>query len=495
VADYDQLLYDDFPFSESHPDNLAAIATLFGMDPPPLERARILELGCGLGGNIAPYGEIFPEGHFVGVDLSARQIEQGKSAVEALGLTNVDLQARNITDLGAELGVFDYIICHGVYSWVPAPVQERILSLCSELLSPQGLAYVSYNTLPGWHLRGAIRSVLREQVPKHEHPTVQARVARDFLGFWRQHLLTEHSPTQKWLGRELDTINILSDAYLYYEHLVENNEPLWFRDFAARAQTAGLRYVGDVQLTTMLPARYGPGVPESIAARAKTLIESEQHLDFLSLRYFRRSILTRGDVALDRHLTGERILNLRVRSKLTVTDEGLKSDDGHVIDSPDPVVRGALDVLQAAKPQSMSVTELAAAAGVEPMDIAPSLLELLCMNFLDVHRWRRPFRSTPGERPRVSRWARYQAARGDAKATNLRHDSIGLDSLDRVLLPAMDGTRDEAALQKVGLDAIVLGTVQATWEGQPMTDPELIAELIQIKLRHLADAGFVFDDA
>ena len=90
----------------------------------------------------------------------ARQIEQGQRQVSALGLANIELRHYNIADVDASWGKFDYIISHGIYSWVPAPVRERLLAICRENLAPNGIAYVSYNTLPGWHMRGMIRDMM-----------------------------------------------------------------------------------------------------------------------------------------------------------------------------------------------------------------------------------------------------------------------------------------------------------------------------------------------
>ena len=120
----------------------------------------MLELGCASGDNLIPMALGLPNARFVGIDLSARQIEQGQRQVSALGLANIELRQYNIADVDASWGKFDYIICHGIYSWVPAPVRERLLAICRDNLAPNGVAYVSYNTLPGWHMRGMIRDMM-----------------------------------------------------------------------------------------------------------------------------------------------------------------------------------------------------------------------------------------------------------------------------------------------------------------------------------------------
>src|SRR3954468_17474601 len=96
---YDAIPYPSHPMGQTHPDRLATLATLFGMDPPRPDRCRVLELGCADGGNLLAMAEGLPESEFVGIDLSARHIETGRAAVAALGLRNVTLKQLSITDV------------------------------------------------------------------------------------------------------------------------------------------------------------------------------------------------------------------------------------------------------------------------------------------------------------------------------------------------------------------------------------------------------------
>src|SRR5207237_1392628 len=98
-------------------------------------------------------------------------------------LTNVELICRDLLAVDEGLGRFDYIIAHGLYSWVPAEVQDHLLALCARLLAPQGVAYVSYNTYPGWHFRGMIREVLLYHVAHITEPRRRLRQVRLCLDF------------------------------------------------------------------------------------------------------------------------------------------------------------------------------------------------------------------------------------------------------------------------------------------------------------------------
>ena len=150
-SSYDQVPYPSYVHAQTHPDRLASIAVLFGITPAQVESARVLELACGQGGNLIPIACSFPKSTCLGIDLSEKQIASGREIIDRLGLPNIELQAESILDFRKEAGTFDYIIAHGVFSWVPGRVRDKILAICGQNLSPRGIAYVNYNTFPGWH--------------------------------------------------------------------------------------------------------------------------------------------------------------------------------------------------------------------------------------------------------------------------------------------------------------------------------------------------------
>ena len=147
---YDEVPYTSLPFLQTHPDRLACLATLFGLQPPALDACRVLELGCASGGNLVPMAVALPRARFVGVDLSPVQIADARTVVAALALDNIEFRAASIADVDDSWGAFDYIIAHGVFSYVPPAVQQRMLEICARQLTPHGIAFISYNTLPGW---------------------------------------------------------------------------------------------------------------------------------------------------------------------------------------------------------------------------------------------------------------------------------------------------------------------------------------------------------
>ena len=181
---YEELPYPSSSFVQTHPDRLATLGHLFGLSPAAVDRCRVLEVGCSEGGNLIPLAAALPDSEFVGIDFSATAIGKGAADVAALQLTNIRLLPMDIRDFDTAFGTFDYVIAHGVYSWAPKDVQESVLAICARQLAPNGIAYVSYNTLPGWHARGAVRDAMlyhTRQFSDAKTKVLQARAMLDFL--------------------------------------------------------------------------------------------------------------------------------------------------------------------------------------------------------------------------------------------------------------------------------------------------------------------------
>ena len=291
VTSYDEVPYPVYVFPQAHPDRLASIATLLSLNPPDVERCRVLELGCATGVNLISMAFQLPRATFVGIDLSQRQIADGKKWIDELGLTNIELRHQSILDLEPGAETFDYLFCHGVFSWVPPAVQERILDLCRYSLHAEGIAFISYNTLPGWHIRGTIRDMMRFHGMRFSQPLQQVAEARALLDFLVASVKEKQNPYGQFLRSELEFLRNQPDAYLFHDHLEEHNTPLYFHEFVERAVSHGLRYLSDAELTTMESANFPPEVNEVLGRIGTDLIRLEQYMDFLRNRSFRQSLL------------------------------------------------------------------------------------------------------------------------------------------------------------------------------------------------------------
>ncbi|MEO7328691.1 MAG: class I SAM-dependent methyltransferase, partial [Minicystis sp.] len=236
---HDQVRYPVGVFEHTHPSRLATLATLFGMRPPPVERCRVLELGCGEGSNLIPMAEALPDARFTGVDLASTRIAAGSAWAAQLGLENLTLEARDILDFEPDPGVYDYIIAHGVYSWVPPAVQEKVLSIVQRGLAPQGVGYVSYNALPGGYLRKPLRDLMLFHGRGLDDPERRVPQSRAIAAFAAAGSPAVTGVYKQVLEGQRDRLAQLADEYLFHDDLCPHNESLYFHDFMERAGRHG----------------------------------------------------------------------------------------------------------------------------------------------------------------------------------------------------------------------------------------------------------------
>jgi SAM-dependent methyltransferase len=418
---YDLVAYRTFPRRQTHPDRLAAIARFFGMTPAPVTACSVLEIGCGNGANLIPLAYHLPESRFTGIDLAAAPVGAACAMAGELGLSNIDLRVADLRGLGAEMGEFDYIFAHGLYSWIPVDVRDRLLAVCRARLAPEGVAFVSYNVYPGRYPRQMIREILLYHTREVEDPAERIAEARRLL--------------EKLDHPEAKSLMEQGDDSLFHDDLAPINDPVWFREFAAHAQRHGLQYLGEADSHKT----FDPAMPLVPAAE---VLEREQYVDFVKLRRFRQTLLCREGIALDRAAGAERM------------DEFLFSENkgGQCISSSEAAVEAVLQALRDTAPLPVGFEELIPYAGEAGLlrEILFALLRAGCVN-LHVHDF--PCQETATERPRASRLARHQAA-GEGNVTSACHIPVELDVIARHLVRLLDGTRthEEIAWELAGIE-------------------------------------------
>lgn len=290
---YEAVPYERLVHRFTHPDRIALAARRHGFDPAPVPAARVLELGCASGDNLVGMAYGLPAASFAGVDLSLRQIEAGRRRVEALGLANVRLVAGDLGDVDGSWGPFDYVVAHGVLSWVPEPVRRRLLEVCRERLSPGGVAFVSWNCLPGWRFRLLVRDVLLDGAAPAREPRERARLARERLATVAANVFDPASPWGRYLVERAEELEGESDADLLHDYLENENEAFSLRDVVGRAAAAGLDYLCDAQEPFVPEEPLTPamlGVLEALPGE----VEREELLDLLRERTLRQGLFVRS---------------------------------------------------------------------------------------------------------------------------------------------------------------------------------------------------------
>jgi SAM-dependent methyltransferase/methyltransferase-like protein len=457
---YDALPYISNPFPNTHPSLLGAIARLFALEARPLHEARVLELGCASGGNIIPLAARNPRASFVGVDLSEAQIEAGRARVARLGLSNIALRCQSFAEIERGEGAFDYIVCHGVYSWVPAPLREAILRICRENLSPCGVALVSYNVLPGWRMLQALRDCFLLHAAADADPAARVAAARALLTALPQ-ACPDEGPYKDFLRREAARLLAASDDYLGHEFLDDVNEPCSFREFVEAARRHGLAYLAEAELPSMMPANYPQDMAELVRkAGGNRLLTTEQYIDIVSGRTFRHTLLVGAERAaqIDRTLSSERVEDLHFigANGIALTREDrsvtLAAPAGRRLHTGLGPLGDALARFVAAFPGSSNVDDLVAALpgsarNAEGRALVREALLNMAVNGLAIPRLEPvPACARVTDKPIACPFVRREAASGASTTANLRHEPVALAGLAGFVLPLLDGGRDADAI-------------------------------------------------
>jgi methyltransferase-like protein/cyclopropane fatty-acyl-phospholipid synthase-like methyltransferase len=492
---YDEVPYESHPYAQTHPSRLFTVAALFGLSPPPVATARVLELGCASGGNLIPIAEAFPDATLVGVDQSARQVADGQRLIDRLGLANVSLRHASILDVGDSYGRYDYVICHGVFSWVPTTVRDKILDVCAKHLSPSGVAYVSYNTYPGWHMRGMIRDMMRYHANRFATPQERTRQARALLDFLATSV-RPGTPYATMLKQELDALRHHADHYLYHEHLEEVNDPLYFHQFVEMARAHGLRYLGESRIGTMIAGNLAPDVEKALRILAPDQTQTEQYMDFIRNRMFRETLLVHAGNAPNWAIHPDSLRRLHVASgSRPVSDKPVdvrseepvpfRSPGGQSLATNRPLLKAAMRALSEAWPGTLPFDELRRRsrellggpaddprqAAADARELSSGLLSSYTgSDLIELHGAAVVVCKEPGERPVAIASARARAGERRSVA-NRRHESVRPPDLERHLLPLLDGTRDRAALAEEMTRLAVGGGINVQRDGRAVTDP------------------------
>lgn len=466
LTSYDQIPYESFAMPDTHPDYLSTLAGLLGCPAAPAERCRVLELGAAAGGNLIPMAFALPASTFVGVELGADQARRGQAMIADLRLANIRLLHQDILDVDEAQEPFDYILVHGVYSWVPEPVQERILGLCGRLLAPHGIAYVSYNVLPGWRSRAMLRDMLLHRTRRLTSPGERLAQARALLDLLAAGFSDDPRPEAEVLRREVEYLRAARASYLYHEYLEETNAPVLFSSFLARAERHGLRYLADTQLHTMFASTLGPAA-QAVLAGIEPQSEQEQAMDFLTLRPFRRTLLVRADVEPDLEIDLERLYDVGLYADLKPVEPAVLGEirpqtyasaaGGH-FQVEHPLTKAMLADLASVYPNALPLSSLqeparrqvAAGGGGRRASETDACLgevfSLFASQAIRVTGRAAAWPTLVSDRPCATVLARIQAASGEGHAATARHRSLGLDALSARLLTLLDGSRDQAGL-------------------------------------------------
>ncbi|MGC2810646.1 MAG: class I SAM-dependent methyltransferase [Bradyrhizobium sp.] len=465
----DPTLYDEVPypggvFPSTHPEHLATIASLYGMDPVPVDRCRVLELGCGFGANLLPMAFHYPQAKFVGIDLSGSSVARGQKDISALSLSNAELHHLDILDVGPDFGEFDYIISHGVFSWVPDIVRNKILAVFKANLSPQGVCYVSYNAYPYSHARNLARDMVlfhTRGMSDSRNKIAQARAILRFLSD-AAHADSVHGAI---LREQYTRVSKMADEFFFHDDLNETAQAFLLYQVVERAQSHGLQYLSDADFARGVLDRYPDGVRSVLEGFPnEELVARDQYQDFIDGFGFRRTLLCHDNVVLRRKVPLDFVRRCYFTSASSPVQDQSNSTGGSelqfgtrdqsVFGISHGLVKVAYLQLGKAWPRALAFDELVGVARAELLAgdesgnveddatlLAEAMFKLACNDAISFSLYPRGEASNTGK-PRASLLARRQSET-DTLVVNLLHQSVRLESREACrILQLLDGSRN-----------------------------------------------------
>jgi SAM-dependent methyltransferase len=473
VYPYDRVPYRSTSVATADCRRIELIARLFGLAAAPCAHARVLELGCGTAANLIPLALQHPAARFIGCDLSQTALASAQHTIDRLGLTNVELRHSDICAVDEGWGAFDYIVCHDVFSWVPAPVRQSILGIANRNLAARGVLYISYDVLPGWQLRGIARDMMRHHAAGVADAREAVEQARAILAMGAAVQDRTPGPYAELLRDEYYKCSAIDDEQLYHLVFTDEHQPFYFHEFRRLIEDAGLQLLGDADVTRLVGPREPPAVRALFDGRP--WLEQQQYLDFLTNCTSRGALVCHRDVAILSHPDESVVGDCWI---------GLATTGGDRT-AAEPGMRGALSYLKERHPRFVAFPELAARNGTLPMR---AFMEAFAAGMIDLALAPPPLASEISDHPTASPLVRLQAQDGST-VTNQRGEAVRVTDLTRHVLTLLDGAHTRGVLSDAVGRQIQSGIDMNVWivrRGDEALDAGRVTDDILRQLHHHA---------
>lgn len=465
-SSYESQPYEAKAIPQAHPDRLAVVARFHGFLAAKANACRYLDVGCADGAHLIPLALEFPESTFVGVELSPSQAERAQRAISELGLTNVTVHCGDFTQV--ELGGgFDYVVAHGLYSWVPPEVQDALIRKTAEWLAPNGVGYLSYNVYPGSYVRDAVRSIGLEFSPPETDPKKALYGLRAISKAFAASIYSER-PLGSAIAREFERVAGAADSQVCHDWFEANMQPVYFADFARHLARHDLRFLAEVTLPPGV-AQISADGQKLLAQLAKDVIKREACVDVLTCNAFRCTLVARASALPPRRVDRGRVRVLMMSSVARIEGEPTLKEGAAVtflgshgerfqlsqglakaalfeLIEQAPVMLGFELLVERARARLAAQGMPAPALEVAQQELEVAVFELHLMGCVDLREHSARCVLEPGERPLVSPWLRWLAMRSKW-LVNASHVPVLIDDADVCrLIPLLDGSRDRQAL-------------------------------------------------
>lgn len=483
---------------EATPPWIATAALLLGHRPPDLSRPfRYADLGCAHGFSAITVAATCPHAEVWGFDFNPAHIESARNLADRAGLTNVHFEEVSFAELAARqanaLPEFDFVVSHGVLSWISPENQRALMQVIDQRLRPGGLAYLSYNVTTGWAGMVPLRSLMYMlSAASRERSDVSVPGVLDFVDRMKAAGASFFS-TYPLAENRLQDMRKLDPRYVAHEYLNRDWHPMMFVEVAGGMKEARCSYIGSATLSENIDAVSVPPGMVPLIAEAKDSFLRETLRDFGSGQGFRRDLYRRGVVPMAAAEHQQMLLDLTIGwTGLTAGEQvTIATPLGQLTGRPE-IYRPLLAMLEAGPVSIRSAIGSQPLGGLSVQEVLQAVTLLIAGGFAH------PL--LPGGNGSV---ARASATRLNAAIAHL--NAHGGD-LGRVVLPALGSAMNVDMLESLAIGEIIAGhpvdlpslttavaaglarggrSVQR--DGQVVTDPAQAREIITTVLRTMLE--------
>ena len=450
------LKFESLPSPERHIQRFETLGFLFGLDVAPADNARVLSIASGNGRNIIPQAARYPNSEFLAFDNDKEVIKEAKEYAAYLGLKNIVFKHASVQSIELDENSFDYIICHGLYSWVDKEIQKSILDLTQRVLKETGLAYISFNCLPGWYERGKLQKLLLEKTASIKGDEEKVSIARKELKDLKEKTSEKHIET------EITHCLAQSDAFIFHELLNKDARAFHLRQFVAEANGRGLYYLADAYPKRMRAYRIeestqllDEGERQNIVGLSR--VKQEQHMDHMLPLSFRALLLSKQNVE---HATCDvqRIKQCFLSSPLLPEKEKVDvfatqsilfyGPQDSSAEIREPFLKAFFLSFRHIWPDALPFEELCSLATklsggeFKEEELLEEIKKFYFFGLLDIQKQKI---IEEGAEREVPKHIRYEALHS-RWVTTKKHEFVPIDDMDAAILPLLDGKTTEAEL-------------------------------------------------
>ncbi|HEY8074496.1 MAG TPA: class I SAM-dependent methyltransferase [Labilithrix sp.] len=296
-----QAYVNDVPYvrqfvPELAPARIRLAAAVNGLVPPPSADFDYCELGCGHGDTLAALAAAHPRARFLGVDIGAAHIASAKRLARDGALENIGFLERDFEALlDEEIGAFDYVVAHGVLTWIGPEKRKAMIALAQRMLKPGGLLYVTYNAMPGWSAVEPLRQLLLSPLGQAPEGSSLDR-AKSGLAFAQllQSSGAEYFAKNPSATEMLGAMTRAGLPYVVHEYLHEHWTPMYFARVAWEMAAHDLHFAGVLPLLLNFRESAIPEPLEKAFADITDRLRFESVKDFAINEFFRRDVYVHG---------------------------------------------------------------------------------------------------------------------------------------------------------------------------------------------------------